>query len=96
MAIRTAAVGSSNGGQTVTVIDRNGGGSPKPQNREKQEYSDSERHEVVAENKTKQGRRKKGQEVGRNKKKQEEKDEAKEGEKNMRRQRHKSVEENSK
>ena len=75
----------------MTVIDRNGGSSPKPQNREKQEYSDSERHEVVAENKTKQGRRKKGQEVGRNKKKQEEKDQAEEGEKKMRRQRHTKI-----
>ena len=55
----------------MTVIDRNGGSSPKPQNREKQEYSDSERHEVVVENKTKQGRRKKGKE---------ETDKAKEGE----------------
>ena len=45
-------------------IDRDGDGSSKPQNRDKQEDRE-EKHAVVAENKTKQGRRKKGQEVGR-------------------------------
>ena len=40
-------------------IDRDGDGSSKPQNRDKQE--DREEKHAVAENKTKQGRRKKGQ-----------------------------------
>ena len=41
-------------------IDRDGDGSSKPQNRDKQEDRE-DKHAVVAENKTKQGRRKKGQ-----------------------------------